>query len=64
MDISGIELMEKVEKFSDEELALAESGLNKLLAVVLHEKQKRKQKKKKILLTKLRLSAIIKKKRK
>lgn len=51
MDISGIALMKSVEKLSDAELQFAESGLNKLLSIVLQEKQKRKQKKKKFLLT-------------
>lgn len=46
MDISGTELMKSVEQLSDEELKFAESGLNKLLAIVLQEKQKRKQKRK------------------
>ena len=45
MDISGIALMKSVEKLSDEELKFAESGLNKLLAIVLQEKEKRNQKK-------------------
>lgn len=51
MDIGGTELMKSVETLSDEELKFAESGLNKLLAIVLQEKQKRKQKKKKFRLT-------------
>lgn len=46
MDISGIALMKSVEKLSDEELKFAESGLNKLLAIVLQEKEKRNQKRK------------------
>ena len=51
MDIGGTELMKSVETLSDEELKFAESGLNKLLAIVLQEKQKRKRKKKKFRLT-------------
>lgn len=51
MDISGTELMKSVEQLSDEELKFAESGLNKLLAIVLQEKQKRNPKKRKFFLT-------------